>query len=251
MCRKYDPCCRAHRHRPHLHRYLTCPRKTARPISSDRQIYFGGGCGKYCSRHCDAGRAGNPHLLYGRRFYRQRLRPLDEKDSGSTSSSLLSRMPIRRRRSCSRTMTGDQMTFFEWGASKAFATADAPPSRLSTWQRQIRSFNCRVAERSEFVSFDPGQDVFWYTKEQLGIDHRQYRYPLCQPARGAADVRDAWHHERCNHQAGGTAIFTMSGDGSTLYTGGERDISFPSSRSHLPIPPVQVTPTGPGSSRHT
>ena len=63
---------------------------------------------------------------------------------------------------------GDQMTFFEWGASRAFATADAPGLPFVHMATADPVFNCKVAERSEFVSFDPGQDVFWYNKEQLG-----------------------------------------------------------------------------------
>ena len=112
---------------------------------------------------------------------------------------------------------GDQMTFFEWGASKAFANAEAPHLPFVHMATADPEFNCRVAERSEFTSFDPGQDVFWYTKEQL------------ETILANTDILFANQHEVHQMCATlgvtketiisqvGTAIFTMSGDGSMFY----------------------------------
>ena len=135
--------------------------------------------------------------------------------------------------------TGDQMTFFEWGASKAFATSEAPHLPFVHMATADPEFNCRVAERSEFASFDPGQDVFWYTKEQLGT------------ILANTDILFANHHEvqqMCTTlgmtreaivSQVGTAIFTMSGDGSILYSGGKEHF--------IPVVPVTlVDPTGAG-----
>lgn len=135
--------------------------------------------------------------------------------------------------------TGDQMTFFEWGASKAFATSEAPHLPFVHMATADPEFNCRVAERSEFASFDPGQDVFWYTKEQLGT------------ILANTDILFANHHEvqqMCTTlgmtrdaivRQVGTAIFTMSGDGSILYSGGEEHF--------IPVVPVTlIDPTGAG-----
>jgi sugar/nucleoside kinase (ribokinase family) len=135
--------------------------------------------------------------------------------------------------------TGDQMTFFEWGASKAFATAEAPHLPFVHMATADPEFNCRVAERSEFASFDPGQDVFWYTKEQLGTilantdilfaNHHEVQQ-MCQTL---GMTRDAIVRQV------GTAIFTMSGDGSTLYSEGKEHV--------IPVVPVTlVDPTGAG-----
>ncbi|WP_292367773.1 carbohydrate kinase family protein [Methanoregula sp. UBA64] len=136
---------------------------------------------------------------------------------------------------------GDQMTFFEWGASKAFATSEAPALPLVHMATADPEFNCRVAEKSEFVSFDPGQDVFWYTKEQL------------ESILSNSDILFANKHEvqkMCETlgttkealiKMVGMAIFTMSGDGSTLYAGGSEHV----------IPAIPVTladPTGAGDS---
>jgi len=136
---------------------------------------------------------------------------------------------------------GDQMTFFEWGASKAFSTAEAPALPLVHMATADPDFNCRVAEKSEFVSFDPGQDVFWYTKEQL------------ESILSNADILFANQHEvqqmcatlKVTKEAlihsVGMAIFTMSGDGSTLYMDG--------SEHFIPAVPVTLCdPTGAGDS---
>jgi ribokinase len=137
--------------------------------------------------------------------------------------------------------SGDQMTFFEWGASKAFAHSEAPSLPFVHMATADPEFNCRVAERSEFTSFDPGQDVFWYTKEQLGT------------ILANTDILFANQHEiqqMCTTlgitkdtivRQVGTAIFTMSGDGSTLYSNG--------SEHFIPVVPVTLAdPTGAGDS---
>ena len=62
---------------------------------------------------------------------------------------------------------GDQITFFEWGASVAFEREEAPALPFVHMATADPGFNVRVAERSEFATFDPGQDLHRYTKEQL------------------------------------------------------------------------------------
>jgi ribokinase len=134
---------------------------------------------------------------------------------------------------------GDQMTFFEWGASKAFATSEAPRLPFVHMATADPEFNCRVAERSEFTSFDPGQDVFWYTKEQLGTILANTdilfanQHEVQQMCATLGMTRDAIVRQV------GTAIFTMSGDGSTLYYRGAEHF--------IPVVPVTlVDPTGAG-----
>ena len=134
---------------------------------------------------------------------------------------------------------GDQMTFFEWGASKKFAEAEAPALPLVHMATADPEFNCRVAEKSEFISFNTGQDVFWYTKGRL------------ESIIGNADILFANQHEvqQMCKTMGITkevllaqvdiAIFTMSGDGITLYTKG-----YP---HFIPVVPVTLAdPTGAG-----
>ncbi|KLK87265.1 sugar kinase [Methanoculleus sediminis] len=64
---------------------------------------------------------------------------------------------------------GDQETFFEWGASTAFSRAEAPALDFVHMATADPDFNVRVAEKSKFASFDPGQDLLRYTRDQLEI----------------------------------------------------------------------------------
>lgn len=62
-----------------------------------------------------------------------------------------------------------QMTFFEWGASRIFETAEAPSLSFAHMATADPNFNVKVAERAKFCSFDPGQDLHRYTKEHLEV----------------------------------------------------------------------------------
>jgi ribokinase len=64
---------------------------------------------------------------------------------------------------------GNQMTFFEWGASTIFATAKAPSLSFVHMATADPEFNVRVAEQAAFASFDPGQDLHRYTVEHLNV----------------------------------------------------------------------------------
>ena len=136
---------------------------------------------------------------------------------------------------------GDQMTFFEWGASKAFAEADAPVLPLVHMATADPEFNCRVAERSEFASFDPGQDVFWYTKEQLETILPNANILFANQHEVQHMCRTLGITKEALIQQIDMAIFTMSGDGSILYTGGTEQF--------IPVVPVILAdPTGAGDS---
>ena len=134
---------------------------------------------------------------------------------------------------------GDQMTFFEWGASKAFATADGPGAAPRPHGDGRSRLQLPGGGKSEFVSFDPGQDVFWYTKEQLEsiISHTDIlfanQHEVQQMCTTLGVTREALTKEVT------MAIFTMSGDGSTLYMNG--------SEHFIPVVPVTLCdPTGAG-----
>lgn len=134
---------------------------------------------------------------------------------------------------------GDQMTFFEWGASKAFAAAIAPHLAFVHLATADPTFNCRVAEKSEFVSFDPGQDVFYYSKEQL------------ESILANTDILFANQHEvhqMCSTlnittekliEQVDTTVITMSSKGSKLFVKGNEYF--------VPAVPVKMAdPTGAG-----
>ena len=62
---------------------------------------------------------------------------------------------------------GDQMTFFEWGASRAFTQNNPSAFPFVHMATADPLYNTNVARLATFSSFDPGQDVRLYTKEHL------------------------------------------------------------------------------------
>ena len=134
---------------------------------------------------------------------------------------------------------GDQMTFFEWGASKAFAESEPPALDLVHMATADPEYNVKVAEKARFSSFDPGQDLINYSKEQL------------EAIIGNIDILFANHHEvrRMTEMLGvresdligriPVSIITMSGDGSEIHAEG--------SVHKIPVVPVKLAdPTGAG-----
>lgn len=136
---------------------------------------------------------------------------------------------------------GEQMTFFEWGASKAFSSSPAPALPFVHMATADPEFNCRVAEKSKFASFDPGQDVFWYTRDQLNSILDNVDILFANQHEVAHMCRTLQTTRENLVKRVGTAIFTMSGDGSTLYTNGKEHF--------IPVVPVTLAdPTGAGDS---
>ncbi len=134
---------------------------------------------------------------------------------------------------------GDQMTFFEWGASRAFAENRPSPHSFVHMATADPAYNVEVARLASFSSFDPGQDVRLYTAEHLNtlfssinilIANRHEYDVMCQTL-------------ACTRQdiAGRIplAIETLGGEGSLLRIEGEEIL--------VPACPVEmVDPSGAG-----
>jgi ribokinase len=135
--------------------------------------------------------------------------------------------------------TGDQITYFEWGASETFATREAPALDFVHLATADPGFNVQVAEKSRFASFDPGQDIIWYTADQL-------RRILGRIGILFANRHEMVHMSRILELPTEAilamvpiVVVTMDAGGSVLYTGGKEH--------RIPIVPVQVVdPTGAG-----
>lgn len=222
-------------HISHVHHL---PEKNASTHITDRQVFFGGGAANIAAGIAALGEACTLVSCVGSDF------------AGSDYDRWQKSLHIRQQFFVvpdAHTPTafmftdnaGDQVTYFEWGASRTFASSDAPALPFVHMATADPEFNCRVAEKGGFVSFDPGQDVFWYNKEQLDT------------IIASADILFANHHEvkaMCETLATTKddlirrvtmAVFTMSGDGSCLYEGGNRHF--------IPAVPVSCAdPTGAG-----
>ncbi|MFV9631604.1 MAG: carbohydrate kinase family protein [Methanosarcinales archaeon] len=63
----------------------------------------------------------------------------------------------------------NQITYFYWGASKHFPELIPPELPFVHLATADPVFNSRAAQKADFVSFDPGQDLIRYSKECLEI----------------------------------------------------------------------------------
>jgi len=222
----------------HISRVPHLPEKNCSTHISERQVYFGGGAANIAAGIASLGEQVMLISCIGSDFY------------GSEYDRWMKGLGIHQQFFVvpdAHTPTafmftddaGDQMTFFEWGASKAFATAEAPSLPFVHMATADPEFNCRVAQRSEFTSFDPGQDVFWYTKEQLEtiLVNTDILFANQHEVRQMCSTLGLTQDALISRVK--TAVFTMSGDGSTLYTGGKEQV----------IPALSVNladPTGAG-----
>lgn len=224
----------------HISKVAHLPEKNCSTHITDRQIYYGGGAANIAAGIAMLGESVTLHSCVGSDF------------KGSDYDRWMTKLGVGQQffvvpdaHTPTAFMftdeTGDQMTFFEWGASRAFRTSEAPVLPLVHMATADPEFNCRVAEKGEFVSFDPGQDVFWYNKEQLDsiISNADIlfanQHEVKQMCETLGITRDALIARV------GMAIFTMSGDGSTLYTKGTEHF--------IPVVPVTLAdPTGAGDS---
>jgi sugar/nucleoside kinase (ribokinase family) len=207
----------------HISRVPHLPEKNCSTHIAERQIYFGGGAANIAAGIASLGEQVTLISCIGSDFY------------GGDYDRWMKSLGIHQQFYVvpdAHTPTafmftddaGDQMTFFEWGASKAFATAEAPSLPFVHMATADPEFNCRVAERSEFTSFDPGQDVFWYTKEQLEtiLANTDILFANQHEVRQMCTTMGVTRDTLISQVE--TAVFTMSGDGSTLYTGGKEHV---------------------------
>ena len=134
---------------------------------------------------------------------------------------------------------GDQITFFEWGASAAFEHEDAPTLPFVHMATADPGFNVRVSERSEFATFDPGQDLHRYTKEQLDaiLGNVNVLFANQHEITGMEKILGTSKQEIVNRVP--VVIVTMGKEGSVLYEKGDS--------SRIPAFPVTMAdPTGAG-----
>jgi ribokinase len=224
-------------HISHVHHL---PERNCSTHITDRQIFFGGGAANIAAGIATLGENVTLISCIGGDF------------AGSDYDRWMQKLGIRQQFFCvpgTHTPTafmftddtGDQMTYFEWGASKVFAESDAPSLPLVHMATADPEFNCRVAERSEFVSFDPGQDVFWYKKEQLESIIPNTNILFANQHEVQQMCKTLGITKEALIQNVDMAVFTMSGDGSMLYTNGTEQF--------IPVVPVTLSdPTGAGDS---
>lgn len=202
----------------------------------ERQNYFGGGAANIAVGIAKLG--GNAELVtaVGRDFpgspYERHLREM-----GVSTTLFESEM------NCStafmvNTTSGDQITYFEWGAGEAFARSVSPKREFVHMATGDAAFNIGVAKNASFASLDPGQDVKYYTKSELEELFENIDLLICNNFELdiMRDTTGMSHDDII--AAVPMAIITEGKAGSTLYRGGSEKI---------PAVTVKATdPTGAG-----
>lgn len=222
----------------HICRVPAFPPKNASTNIIDRKIFFGGGAANIAAGIAVLGERCTLVSAVGGDFagseYEQRL-----EDLGISRQFFVVPDAHTATAFMFTDTAGDQITYFEWGASTVFRTSDAPALPFVHMATADPDFNVRVAEKASFSSFDPGQDLYRYSREQL------------ESIISRIDILFANHHEvegMCRVLAVDEtaladmvplAVFTMGGRGSTIHESG-RAVTIPA------IPVKMADPTGAG-----
>ena len=222
----------------HISRVVALPQKNASTTITDRTILFGGGAANIAAGIARLG--GKVTLLsaVGGDFAGSEYERWLESQGVVLQ---LYRVPDRHTPTAFMFTdpSGDQVTFFEWGASDIFRISDPPALPFVHMATADPVYNVKVAEKAGFASFDPGQDLHRYTAEQLQdvisrislLFANQHEVDLmCRLLRRTREELIAQVP---------MAVFTMGAHGSTLYAGG--------AEHHIPALPVRLAdPTGAG-----
>lgn len=133
----------------------------------------------------------------------------------------------------------NQATYFYWGASSKFKELEPEPADFVHLATADSVYNAKIAQIANFVSFDPGQDLVTYSKENLEL------------ILAHTDILFANRHEirRVSEMTGksfselkamiNTIVVTYDSEGSRIYTGNEEFL--------IPVIPVKAAdPTGAG-----
>lgn len=222
----------------HISRVSSLPGPNGSTTITDRRIFFGGGAANIAAGIARLG--GEAELLSG----------VGGDFAGSAYDRWLDELGVGKRFfrvEEANTATafmftddpGDQMTFFEWGASVAFSREDAPALDFVHMATADPLFNRCVAERARFASFDPGQDLHRYTADDLEaiVDSIDILFANQHEVAGMCRTLGLTRDELIARVP--VAIFTEGGAGSCLAVRGEQ--------VRIPALPVTMTdPTGAG-----
>ncbi|HJJ56236.1 MAG TPA: carbohydrate kinase family protein [Methanocorpusculum sp.] len=134
---------------------------------------------------------------------------------------------------------GDQVTYFEKGAASILSEIDPPNLSFVHMATGNEIFNFNVSQKSEFASFDPGQDVKYYSSNSLSEILDNVNMVICNRIEATIMCRILG----CNIQdiisRVPIVILTAGKNGSTLYYNNDT-IEIPA------CPSTQIDPTGAG-----
>ena len=204
----------------------------------DRQVYYGGGAANIAVGIAKLGGTAELITAVGRDFPGSRY----EKHLLDTGVTL--RPFSTTERNCStafmvNTIAGEQVTYFEWGAAVLFETAAAPAREFVHMATGSAAFNVQAARNAKFASFDPGQDVQYYSAEHLMDLFAHVNLLICNNFESEIMCGKLGWTEEELISAVPMTILTRGKEGSILFCAGEE----------IAIPAVSVPmadPTGAG-----
>ncbi len=211
------------------------------PIGESRRVvnrenYFGGGAANIAVGIAKLGGESELISAIGRDFpkspYEHHLREMGVKTSFFESPQNCSTAFMVN------TITGDQITYFEWGAGEAFTRSEPPKRDFIHMATGDAAYNIGVAKNAGFASLDPGQDVKYYTKEQLEELFANINLLICNNFELDIIAKTTGMTHKDIIAAVPSSVITKGKKGSTLYRGESEQIPA--------VPATAVDPTGAG-----
>jgi sugar/nucleoside kinase (ribokinase family) len=223
----------------HICRVPALPARNGSTAITSHEVFFGGGAANIAAGIARLGGAATLVSAVGKDFnggdYERwleslgvRLRLYQVKDARTPTAFMFT------------DSGGDQITFFEWGASRVFASADPPAFPFVHMATADPAFNVKVAEKAVFASFDPGQDLYRYQEEQLRsiLGNISILFANQHEVEGMCRILRMSREDLANLVP--MAVFTKSAEGCTLQIRGGPE-------QHVPALPVKMAdPTGAG-----
>ncbi|MEL4305273.1 carbohydrate kinase family protein [Methanococcoides sp. LMO-2] len=133
----------------------------------------------------------------------------------------------------------NQSTYFYWGASAKLKELDPPEVDFVHLATSEPNFNARIAQKAKFVSFDPGQDLITYTRENLEIilENTDVLFTNKHEIKRVCDMTESTFEDI--KEKIDIVVVTYDAEGSKIFSEG--------AEYEIPVVPVKaVDPTGAG-----
>jgi ribokinase len=132
-----------------------------------------------------------------------------------------------------------QSTYFHWGASAKLRELDPPEVDFVHLATSDSTYNARIAKKAGFVSFDPGQDLVTYSRENLEsiLENTNILFANRHEIQRVCNMTGRSFEDILNMIE--TVVVTYDSSGSRVYNSG--------SEFTIPVVPVKaLDPTGAG-----
>ncbi|WP_340818646.1 carbohydrate kinase family protein [Methanolobus sp. WCC4] len=132
-----------------------------------------------------------------------------------------------------------QSTYFHWGASAKLKELEPPAVDFVHLATSDSTYNARIAKKAGFVSFDPGQDLVTYSKENLEsiLENTDILFTNKHEIQRVCDMTGKSLDDILGMIE--TVVVTYDADGSKIHNSGNEFM--------IPVVPVKaLDPTGAG-----